>query len=232
MKNYDWREQRVREAVANSFNYNEVLRALDIPTNGNNSSTLKRKIECFGIDISHFTFAPKSRGKKKNISEYLVPNSKCSKAVLKKRLLSEGYKANSCEVCGLTEWNGNPLVMQLHHKDGDTHNNCIENLMMICPNCHSQTINYRGNSNKTPESKKNYCQDCGREISRTSMRCLSCASKNRSSLKIDITLEEYESLKKNGMSNVAIAKKLGVTEAAIRKWYKKAVISTKDYTTL
>ena len=73
MATYNWDEQRLREAVANSLNYKDVLRFLNVPTNGNNSSTLKRKIEHFGIDISHFTFAPKIRAKKiKDIKDYLV----------------------------------------------------------------------------------------------------------------------------------------------------------------
>lgn len=220
---YDWSEQRVREAVANSCNYNEVLRTLGIPTNGNNGGTLKRKIKRFGIDISHFTFAPKTRGEKKNIDEYLILNSKCSKNVLKSRLLSEGYKSNCCEVCGISEWNGKPLTMQLHHKDGDTHNNCIENLIMLCPNCHSQTENYRGNSKKRIESPKNYCIDCGRLIGKTSTRCLSCASKHRGNAKVTMTMEEYEEFKSRGLSNVAIAQMFSVTEAAIRKWYKNEI---------
>ena len=61
MRIYDWSETRLREAVANCVNYRDVLRYLGVSTNGNNSSTLKNKIEQFGIDISHFTFAPKSK---------------------------------------------------------------------------------------------------------------------------------------------------------------------------
>lgn len=62
---------------------------------------------------------------------------------LKRRLLAEGIKENKCEVCGVTEWNGKPLNMELHHKDGNKYNHSLENLLMICPNCHSQTDNFR-----------------------------------------------------------------------------------------
>jgi hypothetical protein len=63
---------------------------------------------------------------------------------LKNRLILEGIKNNKCEVCGISEWNSNPINMQLDHIDGDPHNHRLENLRMICPNCHSQTETYCG----------------------------------------------------------------------------------------
>ena len=63
---------------------------------------------------------------------------------LKHRLLEEGYKQNKCEICGISNWNGKPLSMQLDHKDGNPHNHKLENLKMLCPNCHSQTETFCG----------------------------------------------------------------------------------------
>jgi len=63
---------------------------------------------------------------------------------LKQRLLAAGLKENRCERCGLTEWNGVPRNMQLHHQDGDGTNNTLENLELLCPNCHAQTDTYGG----------------------------------------------------------------------------------------
>jgi 5-methylcytosine-specific restriction endonuclease McrA len=60
------------------------------------------------------------------------------------RLLAAGLKENRCEQCGITEWRGMPLTMHLHHKDGDGTNNQLENLELICANCHSQTDTYGG----------------------------------------------------------------------------------------
>ena len=63
---------------------------------------------------------------------------------LKKRLISEGIKNNECEVCGIKSmWNNKPLKMELDHVDGNRTNHKLENLRMICPNCHSQTDTYR-----------------------------------------------------------------------------------------
>lgn len=68
---------------------------------------------------------------------------------LKNRLIAEGYKENKCEICGISEWNEKPLNMELHHKDGNKNNHLLSNLMLLCPNCHAQTDNYRAkNINK------------------------------------------------------------------------------------
>jgi hypothetical protein len=67
---------------------------------------------------------------------------------LKNRLLLEGIKSNVCEICNISEWNGNSLNMHLDHIDGNSHNHKLENLRMVCPNCHSQTETYCGKNNK------------------------------------------------------------------------------------
>jgi 5-methylcytosine-specific restriction endonuclease McrA len=70
---------------------------------------------------------------------------------LKTRLLKEGVKENRCEVCGLTEWLGRPLNMQLHHINGDGRDNRLKNLELLCPNCHAQTDTYGGrNGHRRP----------------------------------------------------------------------------------
>lgn len=61
-------------------------------------------------------------------------------------------RGNSCESCRLTEWNGKPLTSHIDHIDGDRTNNVLTNLMVLCPNCHSQTETY-GYKNVSPEGK-------------------------------------------------------------------------------
>jgi hypothetical protein len=64
---------------------------------------------------------------------------------LKKRLIKEGYKKNICEICNLgTIWNNSHIEMELDHIDGNRTNHLLNNLRIICPNCHSQTKTYRG----------------------------------------------------------------------------------------
>lgn len=61
---------------------------------------------------------------------------------LKTRLIREGLKESKCESCDIIDWNGKPLTMQLHHKDGNHYNQALENLEILCPNCHTQTDNH------------------------------------------------------------------------------------------
>ena len=63
---------------------------------------------------------------------------------LRKRLVSAGIKLEKCEVCGIEEWNGKKISFDLEHIDGNSRNHILSNLMIICPNCHSQTATYRG----------------------------------------------------------------------------------------
>lgn len=63
---------------------------------------------------------------------------------LKRRLLRAGILEYRCYVCGLTEWNGQPLSLQLDHINGVHLDHRIENLRLLCPNCHSQTETFAG----------------------------------------------------------------------------------------
>jgi len=53
-----------------------------------------------------------------------------------------------CYICGLSDWLGNKISLETHHIDGNNKNNTINNLQILCPNCHSQTNNYRGKNIK------------------------------------------------------------------------------------
>lgn len=78
--------------------------------------------------------------------ELLLVNNRreTARGHLKKRLLKAGLKENRCEHCGITEWQGAPLTMHLHHINGDGHDNRLENIEFLCGNCHSQTDTYGG----------------------------------------------------------------------------------------
>ena len=70
--------------------------------------------------------------------EHLVTNH------LKYRLILEGFKTEQCEECGITEWNGKNISFELDHVNGKRMHNSLENLKILCPNCHSQTPTFRG----------------------------------------------------------------------------------------
>jgi 5-methylcytosine-specific restriction endonuclease McrA len=86
---------------------------------------------------------------KHNVQDYLClngPNIPSSR--LHKWLLDDGIKKHICEKCGLSTWLGKPIPIELHHINGNRFNNRIENIKMLCPNCHAFTPNYRGKNIK------------------------------------------------------------------------------------
>jgi hypothetical protein len=78
------------------------------------------------------------------IHELLVAGRPRSRGHVKLRLLNAGLKQHRCESCGLTEWLGRPISLELHHINGDNDDNRLENLSLLCGNCHAQTPNWGG----------------------------------------------------------------------------------------
>jgi 5-methylcytosine-specific restriction endonuclease McrA len=83
---------------------------------------------------------------KRPLKSYLVENSPYQSNKLRIRLLVEGIKPHQCEVCGNSTWNNKLIPLELDHINGVNNDNRLENLRIICPNCHAQTEHYRGNN--------------------------------------------------------------------------------------
>jgi hypothetical protein len=79
----------------------------------------------------------------------LLVKRKRGRENIKLRLIAAGIKERRCERCGIADWRGSVLSLCLHHVNGDRHDNRLENLQLLCPNCHSQTPNF-GSKNKRP----------------------------------------------------------------------------------
>jgi DNA-binding CsgD family transcriptional regulator len=78
------------------------------------------------------------------LEKLLVAGPRRNRNHLKQRLFDAGIKTRRCESCGLTEWNGRPIPLALHHVNGDRHDNRLENLQILCANCHGQTDTWAG----------------------------------------------------------------------------------------
>jgi 5-methylcytosine-specific restriction endonuclease McrA len=133
-----------RDDCARRYDWNEVQRAYD------SGLSVRECCDRFGFAKATWSKAAqrgdvKARPKAMSIDVLLVAGRKqTNRTHLKQRLLDAGLKENRCERCGITEWRGKPLNMELHHVNGDGSDNHLENLQLLCGNCHSQTDNWGG----------------------------------------------------------------------------------------
>lgn len=151
MSKYKYTDVQFIDAVQGSFSIASVCRKLGIKPCGGNYRTIHTKIESLSLDTSHFTGSLWNKGlklgatPKHKLCDILIENSPyTSSSKLKNRLFGEGLKIKECECCGNKEWLGKPIPLELHHINGIKTDNRIENLSIICPNCHSFTDNFRG----------------------------------------------------------------------------------------
>lgn len=213
---YSYTPDQLQKLLDVSNGYSDVLRTLGLNPKGNNPETLKQVIKQYGLDETKlnenrkqfFIENAKSTHLKRRISTEDIlhnqyPNFQSSS--LLKRLIKEGYKENKCEQCGITEWQNKPIIFHLHHKDGNHQNNNIDNLQVLCPNCHSQTETFAGkNAQKNKDKRKKNKQQIDNII-----RKLPPISRG----------ELKELIRKN--SFVSIGKMFNVSDNAIRKWCDK-----------
>jgi 5-methylcytosine-specific restriction endonuclease McrA len=82
------------------------------------------------------------------MEQWLNSGAVVTSSKLKKKLFREGIKEKECESCGNAAWMGAEIPLELHHVDGNPNNNSLENLLILCPNCHAQTENYKSKNSK------------------------------------------------------------------------------------
>jgi len=135
-------------AVKTSLSIRQVLDKLGVIAAGGNYSRLNKIIKNNNIDTSHFRRQGWSRGvilgPKVPIENYLINGSYIGSFRLRNKLLQAGIFEHKCYNCGLDEWLGKPIPLELEHIDGVRDNNILSNLTLLCPNCHAQTDTYRG----------------------------------------------------------------------------------------
>lgn len=241
-------KDELSKIINESFSTADCLRRLGVRACGGNYSSFRKAVKYFGIDTSHFTGSAWNRGSRNGFNTRTLPLNSilikdspfASSSGLRVRLIREGVKERKCEKCNNSEWMGQEIPLELEHCNGDNTDNRIENLQILCPNCHAQTPFYRGrnklsvknerlklyhqNTPAIPKLKEeNKCQ-CGRVICRRSSKCVKCDRSSRLTRKpsIDQLLKDFEEL----ISFVQVGKKYGVSDNAVRKWLASYGIKT------
>ncbi|MGY1500464.1 HNH endonuclease signature motif containing protein [Streptomyces sp. QTS52] len=149
-----WTREILEPVVATSSSVNEVLRRLGLEVVGGHHTNISRRIKAYGIDISHFTPVVRTERQRYNqrrrtAEEILIEDTSAHARRVPsnrlKRAMSELGMEERCALCGIEGvWLGEPLPLEVDHIDGNWRNNRIENLRLLCPNCHSTTDSYRG----------------------------------------------------------------------------------------
>ena len=149
-----WTEEQLIDAVKSGNGYRSTLRSLGLQPTGGNYAQLKKYLAELNLDTSHWNGQGWSRGRtfplsRATLEEKLVENSNWNTNSLRLQLIKSEVFEHKCYICNLNTWQNNPIPLELDHINGVRTDNRIENLRVLCPNCHAQTPTYRGKNKKS-----------------------------------------------------------------------------------
>lgn len=222
----DYTNDQIYEILKISKSFAEVIRSFGYKsiTTGNYKH-VKGILKNRNIEIPVYNYFKEHNNfnrKRRNVDELFINETNVSRAYLKRRIIKDDLIKYECEKCGnVGEWEGQKLVLQLEHKNGNTYDNRLENLCFLCPNCHSQTNTFSGKNSKRIRKNKNEIKkrcNCGKEISYDAHMCVDCYSKTNRIIKRPTYEELIREIKETSQNKVA--KKYEVSWRTIQKWIK------------
>lgn len=150
-------QQDLQKLLDTSSSYAEVLHKVGLSDNNNNYTTLNKYIAKYNLDLTAINVnrkkltAYKTKLPTDQIELYysLVRGEINRKpSLLLDIICNNNIRPYKCELCGISTWRNNTIRLELHHKDGNHKNNKLDNLQILCPNCHSQTNNFRSKNKR------------------------------------------------------------------------------------
>ena len=208
---YGISDQEFISLVKSSLNISEVLFKLGYSVKGNSWGFGEVKKRMTDLNLSGYDFKGKNALKQPinkaiNPDKLLCEHSKHARKVLRSYIIKNNLIPYKCSICGITEWNGKTLSLELDHINGINDDNRLENLRFLCPNCHSQTDTYGARNSKVTEAHYDISDELSSKI---------CS--------FYIQLKNIEKVaKKLGLMPKAVNQCL--TEAGIKKTNQKYVI--------
>ena len=146
-----WSNTELVKAVKNTTSIRQVLHTLGLAEAGGNYDHIKKEILNLGLSISHFTGKGWRKGKIiprepiYTLKQIMVKDSSYKTFKLKKRLFLEKIKEPKCEECGWSKTSlDGRIPVELDHINGQKDDNRLENLRILCPNCHSLKLTHKG----------------------------------------------------------------------------------------
>lgn len=151
MRRRTWTTSELSTAAKTSFSIRKVLEKLSLKPTGGNYSQIKKYLKENSIDTSHFRGKGWNKGLIKpfghvtSLNKILVKDSTFQSYKLKNRLIKAGLKSLQCEICGWAKKSKDGRIpVELDHINGNSRDNRVENLRILCPNCHSLQPTHRG----------------------------------------------------------------------------------------